>query len=329
MSIRYTIIDKIATIRVCCTKILPAVYGESLSYMEQIAKLAYKVNETITAVNGLNENIDALNDAVIEFGERLSDVEGEISGFEEAVNQRFNELETSINASVDAKLAEVDKTIDEVKAEQAQFEADVTNRINTLEHTLTTIINDELAYLNQLYASLAEDLRRYIEEKVEEAISDIPDLTTIYVIDPTNGKLEKVQDAINHMFYFELVEALTIDEYNRLELTVDELNDLMVDSIPRGFTIKEWITKAKLYLVKQLDIARVEFLAYPHSAVWDYLAGKKVWHDRNVDVNQMLIQIAGGYSCGELDNMDITMGDIADADISCIDFVIKANMLLA
>jgi len=328
MSVRYTIIDKIATIRVCCTKILPAVYGESLSYMEQIAKLAYKVNETITAVNGLNDNVDALNDAVIEFNERLSNVEGEIEGFEEAVNQRFNELETRVNANVDAKLDEVDKTIDEVKTEQSRFEADVNNRINNLEQTLTTIISDELAYLNQRYASLAEDLRKYVEEKVEEAISDIPDLTTIYVIDPTTGTLAKVQDAINNMFYFELNEALTIDEYNRLQLTIDELNDLMVNSIPRGFTIKEWLTKAKDLLVKQLDIARVDFLAYPHSAVWDYLAGKKVWHDRNVDINQMLIQIAGGYNCGELNSLNITMKDIEDAEITCINYVLNANSVL-
>lgn len=328
MSVRYTIIDKIASIRVCCTKILPAVYGESLSYMEAIANLCYKVNETINAVNGLNDNVDVLNDSVIELNNRLTAVEGEIDGFEQAVNQRFNELETSINASVDAKLAEVDKTISDIQAEQEQFEHDVTNRINNLEQTLTNIINDELAYLNQRYASLAEDLRKYVEEKVEEAISDIPDLTNIYVIDPTTGTLVKVQDAINNIFYFELIEALTIDEYNRLQLTVNELNDLMVDSIPRGFTIKEWLTRARYLLVKQLDIARVDFLAYPHSAVWDYLAGKKVWHDRNVDINQMLIQIAGGYSCGELNSLSISMQDIADAEISCINYVLNANAVL-
>ena len=335
MDVRYAIIDKISTIRVRCNKILPATYGESLSYMEAIAKLAYKVNETIVAVNGLNDNVDALNDAVIEFGTRLSAVEGEIDGFEQEVNNRFDQLEVQINASVDAKLAEVDTAIagidsklESVVEEQQRFENDVNSRITTLEHTLTNIINDELAYLNEMYSRLAGELRNYIEEKVDEAISDIPDLTNIYVIDPTTGILSKVNDAITNIFYFELVEALTIDEYNRLQLTVNELNDLMVDSIPRGFTIHEWLNRAKTWLVKQLDIARVEFLAYPHSAVWDYLAGKKVWHDRNVDINQMLVQISGGYSCGELDDMSITFGDIADADISCIDYVMKANMIL-
>ena len=102
----------------------------------------------------------------------------------------------------------------------------------------------------------------------------------------------------------------------------------MVDSIPRGFSIKEWLTRAREFLVKQLAIARVEFLAYPHSVVWDYLRGVKVWHDRNVDVNQMLIQASGCYSCGELNAQNISYGDIADAEISCFQYVMYANSLV-
>ena len=331
----YTYVDKICTIRLKLHKVLPAVYDESLSYLEGLSKLAYKLNEAIDATNALNDNVDVLNDSVTDLNERVTTVESEIDGFEQDVNDRFGQLEVQINASVDAKLAEVDTAIagidsklESVVDEQQKFENAVNSRITTLERTLTDIINEELAYLNAMYSRLADELRNYIEEKVEEAINSIPDLTNIYVIDPTTGILSKVNDAITNIFYFELVEALTIDEYNKLQLTVNELNDLMVDSVPRGFTIHEWLNRAKTWLVKQLDIARVEFLAYPHSAVWDYLAGKKVWHDRNVDINQMLVQISGGYSCGELGNASITFGDIADADIKCIDYVMKANMIL-
>ena len=311
----YVFVNKIASIRVFCHKVLPAVYDESLSYLEQLAKLAYKVDEVITATNALNDNVDVLNDAVIDYGNKLEAVEGEITGFEADIRASFANLEASINASVDAKLAEVDTKLDSVNTELAAFEAEITNRVNSLERTLTTIISEEIAALNALYASLADNLRKYVEDKVEEAISDIPDLTNIYVIDPTSGKLEKVQVAIDNIFYFQLDNALTIDEYNRLELTANELNGLMVNSIPRGFSIKEWLTRAREFLVKQLAIARVEFLAYPHSAVWDYLRGVKVWHDRNVDVNQMLIQASGCYSCGELNAQNISYGDIADASV--------------
>lgn len=324
----YVFVNKIASIRVFCHKVLPAVYDESLSYLEQLSKLAYKVNETIESVNALNDNVDTLNDAVIDFGNRLEAVEGEITGFEAEVRASFAALEASINASVDAKLAEVDDKFSDLSNQMMAFEKMITNRVDTLEATLTETLNDEIAALNALYASLASELRDYIEEKVNEAISDIPDLTNIYVIDPTTGNMEKVQTVINNMFDFFLDHAFTIDEYNRLALTVNELNDLMVDDIPRGFTIKEWLTKARELLVKQLDIVRVEFIAYPHSAVWDYLRGLKVWHDRNVDVNQMLIQTSGCYSCGELNSKNITMGNIRDAEISCFQYAMYANSLI-
>ena len=324
----YVFVNKIASIRLFCHKVLPAVYDESLSYLEQLAKLTYKVNETIESVNALNDNVDALNDAVTEFGKRLEVVEGEITGFEQEVRASFAALEASINASVDAKLAEVDDKFSDLSNQMLSFERLITTRVDTLEASLTETLNKEIATLNALYASLASELRLYVEQKVEEAISDIPDLTNIYVIDPTTGMLEKVQIVINNMFDFFLDHAFTIDEYNRLALTVNELNDLMVDDIPRGFTIKEWLTKARELLVKQLDIARIEFIAYPHSAVWDYLKGLKVWHDRNVDVNQMLIQASGCYSCGELGSVNITMGDIRDAEISCFQYAMYANSLI-
>lgn len=331
----YSTVDKLATIRVRCHKVLPAVYDESLSYLEQVCKLAYKVNETIESVNALNDNVDALNDAVTEFGTRLTTVEDEIDSFEEEMNDKFDTLEATINANVDSKLSEVDTAIGAIdsrlsnmQTELINFENVITNRVDSLETNLTNLINDELAYLNQMYSSLAVDLRNYIEVKVQEAISTIPDLTNIYVTDPTTGNTVKVQEAITNIFYYQLTEALTVDEYNAIGLTVNELNSLMVNSLPSGFSIITWLTKAKTLLVKQLDASRIDFLTYPHSIVRDYLGGDKVWHDRNVDINQMLIQIAGGYSCGELNTSNITFSDIQTANISCQEYALKANMLI-
>ena len=140
----YVFVNKIATIRVFCHKVLPAVYDESLSYLEQLAKLSYKMNETIESVNALNDNVDTLNDAVIDFGNRLETVEGEIAGFEAEVRESFANLEASINTSVDAKLAEVDIAIGEIDGkladvteEQRRFEIKITNRVNGLERDLT------------------------------------------------------------------------------------------------------------------------------------------------------------------------------------------------
>ena len=212
MNTRYAIIDRISAIRVRCNKILPATYGESLSYMEAIAKLAYKVNETIVAVNGLNDNVDGLNDSVINLDTRLTTVENTLSSFLDDIERQFQELTNEYDRKIDAKLAEVDAELVNVDNRVTALEQGIDRRFDELEaklnksiHELTMLVNGELHIINEMYVKFETDMKDYVEEKIREALSQIPDLTNIYVIDPTNGKLEKVQDAINNIFIFSAI----------------------------------------------------------------------------------------------------------------------------
>ena len=335
----YSIVNSIARVRILCHKVLPAVYDESLSYLEQLAKLAYKVNEVIDATNQLNENVDVLNDSVIDLNNRVTNVENQMAGFEAEMTQKFDELTATINANVDAKLNEVDVKIADidnrmdvieqnVDREMREFEALITSRINALEKELTDLVNDALAQIYSQYSVFEARMRDYVEEEIQKALEQIPDLTNIYVIDPTTGKLEKVQTAIRNIFEFSAYYALTVDEFNKLGLSINELNSLMVNGIPRGLTIYEWLRSAKKILLMQIenDVAR-EF-SYPHSFVNDYLDGSLVWHDRNVDVNQMLIAAGGCYSCDELVTMAFTVDEIVGFAITCQQFVLRANSLM-
>ena len=335
MSVRYTIIDKIATIRVCCNKILPTTYGESLSYMEQIAKVAYKLDEVINATNGLNDNVDALNDAVIEFGDRLFKVENEIDGFENEVNQRFNQLEVNVNKNVDKKLHEVDVAIDgindhleAIEQQQRDFEISVTSRITNLETSLLKIVNDEIAYLNELYQIFETDMRGYVDEQIQRIIDSIPDLTNVNVVDPTTGETVKIQIALNNIFIYSSHFAFTVDEYNKLNLTANDLTDITVNSIPRGLTIYEWLSKGKQILLTWVEPSIAKFFAYPHSIVKQFLTGEDVWHDVNVNVNQQLIAVSGGYSCDELNTMMFTCDEVNAFGISCYEFIMRANSIM-
>lgn len=342
MNTRYAIIDRISAIRVRCNKILPATYGESLSYMEAIAKLAYKVNETIEAVNGLNDNVDALNDSVLNLNTRITNVENTLSSFLDDIEKQFEEITKEYDRKIDAKLGEVDVKLAEVDAELVNVDARVTaleqgidkrfdeleEKLNRSIHELTILVNEELHVINEMYVKFEADMRDYVEEKIREALSQIPDLTNIYVIDPTTGKLEKVQDVINNIFMFSAHFAFTVDELNELDLTIDETNDIMVKSIPRGMTIYEWLSSAKKILVTQVAPAIAEKFAYPHSFVFDYLSGNKVWHDRNVDVNQQLIASSGCYSCDELVTMAFTCDEIIAFDISYFNYNMRANKLM-
>lgn len=324
----YISVQKIAQVRLLCRKVLPAVYDESLSYLESICKLTYKVNETIDSVNALNDNVSVLNDSVTELNARVEAVENEISGFEQQITAQFNQLSIDLNAEVDAKLAEVDGKFANLEQQMIAFENSVREQLTSLERDLRAILDAEIRKINEMYETFEDDMKWYIYEEIQKALKDIPDLTNIYVVDPTTGRLSKVQVAINNIFTFSAYNAFTIDEFNALEMTINQMNNIMVKSIPRGLTIYEWLRDAKRILLTQVEPKKADAFAYPHTFVRDYLNGNVVWHDRNVDINQQLIASSGCYSCDELVTMAFTVNEIIGFNISCYQFIMRANSLM-
>lgn len=329
------IVDKITHIRLLCKKVLPAVYDESLSYMEGLAKLTFKLNETITSVNALNDNVDTLNDSVIDLNNRVTNVENTLATTLDNLQKELDAAIADNNAKVDAKLAEVDAELVNVDARVTALEQGIDDRFNELEarinkaiRDLTVLVQEELNLINDVYAKFEQDMKDYVEEEIRKALENIPDLTNIYVIDPTTGKLSKVQVAINNIFIFSAYNAFTVDEWNELGMNISEANSIMVKSIPRGLTIYEWLRDAKRILLTQVLPSVAEKFAYPHTFVFDYLGGAKIWHDRNVDINQQLIAASGCYCCDELVTMGFNCDEIIGFNLTYFDYVMRANKLM-
>ena len=119
-------------------------------------------------------------------------------------------------------------------------------------------------------------------------------------------------------------------EKNRL-IGVPILSELSkVRELVKTENLKQKLSKGEQYVAKRLGLlnAETEYVLERFQVEAPSLLSNVKLKVSNVDINQMLVQISGGYSCGELDDMSITFGDIADANIECIDYVMKANMLL-
>lgn len=335
----YISVDKIAVIRLKLHKVLPAVYDESLSYLEGLSKLSYKLNETIGAVNALNDNVDTLNYSVVELNDRVTAVEGEIDGFEAEITQRIAELETSLTSKIDTaidgmeaevneKLGEVDTKLNDMDARIEDMEQYVQETVTQLTEDFRAIITAEIARINELYLSFEGEMRQYVIDTVNELIQNIPDLTNIYVISPASGQLVKVQVAINEIFDFSLYNALTCDEYNSFEFSCDDVNSLMVNSIPRGFTVREWLHDAKQLLMKIMPVEKIEKWLQPNSVVFGYLSGLKDYLYKNVDLNATMWEWAGTFTCNELVTLGKSCDEIIAYDISCADYMLKGNTIM-
>lgn len=335
----YISVDKIAVIRLKLHKVLPAVYDESLSYLEGLSKLSYKLNETIGAVNALNDNVDTLNDSVVELNDRVTAVEGEIDGFEAEITQRIAELETSLTSKIDTaidgmeaevneKLGEVDTKLNDMDARIEDMEQYVQETVTQLTEDFRAIITAEIARINELYLSFEGEMRQYVIDTVNELIQNIPDLTNIYVISPASGQLVKVQVAINEIFDFSLYNALTCDEYNSFSFSCDDVNSLMVNSMPRGFTVREWLHDAKQLLMKIMPVEKIEKWLQPNSVVFGYLSGVKDYLYKNVDLNATMWEWAGTFTCNELVTLGKSCDEIIAYDISCADYMLKGNTIM-
>lgn len=335
----YLIVDKIAKVRVLCHKVLPAVYDESLSYLEQISKLAYKLNETIDGVNALNDNVDVLNDSVTDLNNRVEAVEGEISGFEAEVNRRVDELEIALTAKidnavvlmeekVDEKLSTVDVKIDEIDARVNELDEYVHSTIDTITRDVMILVNTEIQRIQELYSSFEDDMKQYVEDKVAEVIAQIPDLTNIYVNSPASGRLVKVQVALDEVFDFHLYNALSCDEYNTLELTCNKLNTLVVNHVKRGFTVRERLHDAKRLLMEQVPVEKVVKWVHPHSIVRNVLTGALDWLDRNVEINTDMWACSGCFSCDEINLNAFTCDELNEFGITCYYYNMMANAIM-
>ena len=328
----YTSVDKIANIRLQLHKVLPAVYDESLSYLEGLAKLTFKVNETINSVNALNDNVETLNDSVTDLNNRVTAVEGEIDGFEKEITKRIATLEWQLTQNIDKAVedmkAEVNSSIVDLDERMTALEDYVNSTIGNLVKETEQLVKDELDKIQALYDSLEEEMKLYVQDTVNQLIQDIPDLTNIYVRDPSTGEVVKVQEALNNVYEKSLTKALTVDEFNELALTCNQLNDIIVDGVPRGMTCSEWLTKAKEILVDYVPMEIAAKWVDKHLVTRGITTGELCWLNDNIEFNTNMLIWCSTYTALELSQLGLTVDEIIAANVSCEDYIMRGNSLL-
>lgn len=91
--------------RYWCQKVLPAVYGDELSYYEVLCKVRDKLNDTINILNQQGENVNGLITLYNELNARVTALENEVDDIK---NGKYVELYLdSIIAWIDANLQQL------------------------------------------------------------------------------------------------------------------------------------------------------------------------------------------------------------------------------
>lgn len=282
-----------------CHKILPLVYDESLSYYEVLCKCVASLNEVIDTTNQLNDNVTDLNSRTNALTDKVNEIAEEINGFEAEINGKFDELVVRIEAELGEKFEDYDRQFAELKADtQAELLALEQEMRDFMDFTfpqfeaqIRQLVGEQLALIDQRFDSLEDDLKGYIYTELQKILEQIPE--HVWVLDPTTGEYEDIQTVFNNFYNVLRYWALTADEFDALGMTVDEIDHIVVNGIPRGLTCLEWDMYAKLFINVDKD----------KDKVGSYLTGELVELEDNVNINNMLLKESGCYECGEFDEV--------------------------
>lgn len=193
-------------------KVLPLVYDDSLSYIEVLSKFGDKLNEVIAIVNYqgdgiygyIKEQLDIYQKAwQAELQTAMQEMSQQISNNNQIINQRIDTLTNDLNGQLTTFEGTVNQKLEDQSAAIAAMEAKVTRQIATV---------------TALIANTDKANRDWTLQQIDAAIANLPD-DLPPVVDPTDGKLESVQIALNHMWDAMRENALTAQEYDDLELT--------------------------------------------------------------------------------------------------------------
>ena len=220
---------------------LPAVYDDSLSYLEQTQKLYYTVKELVDYVNNFDTSVLADANAY---------TDGKVNGLRTEIYLKYDgmfvNIEQELKAEIDAVDTKYQNITDSMKADYLQKIQEVYVAIQGLNTDIANLyqnftkfkilVNNEL---NSMYGELTD----YIDEHISE-------LTQLYVFNPVDGAFTPIQKVVDDLFEYSRGCSLTAQEYDNLRLTASEYDNMRIKA-------KDYIVKARFLFLDRMYLSMI------------------------------------------------------------------------
>lgn len=165
--------------------VLPLVYDDALSYIEQLGRVTKKINEVIDAMNDLE--LDVL-------GKANAYTDAKVAGFQ---------------IQVDQIIAEFNRIVAEIEADNTEFKQEVNDKIDELER--------EVDYFNQALVATTNAINQRTDTAIaqnnEALLAQMRTyLANILVINFITGEEMSIQAMFDFLCKYHLDDALTYTE---------------------------------------------------------------------------------------------------------------------
>lgn len=165
--------------------VLPLVYDDALSYIEQLGRVTKKINEVIDSMNGLEVNI-------LEQANAYTDAK--VAGF---------------SLQVDEIIREFNRVVALIEEDNTQFKQEVQDKIDELEN--------EIDYFNQALVATTNAINARTDTAIaqnnEALLAQMRTyLANILVINFITGEEMSIQEMFDFLCKYHLTDALTYTE---------------------------------------------------------------------------------------------------------------------
>lgn len=223
-------------------KVLPTSYDDSLTYLEELGQLQYKINECIDAIDDVLEQWSTIQDDF------------------EALRTQVTELQTKVDTLEVELKAYIDTYMEETKSELTEmistFKTEIREQMSELTEELTSeitefenTVNGQLVDIRNTVQSMASNLTHYIDNKIEilelkhdadiATLNDrIDNIVLEYppILNPTNGLYEDINTVIEDVYSLARTEAITCTEFDNLVITCNGYDDMEITA--NNFDVK-------------------------------------------------------------------------------------------
>lgn len=223
------------------TPILPTVFSESLSYLEQLSQFAKKLNELIKNFNNFaGEYENYVQEQLKPYQSQLNDLQDRLNTVVQEINNNFDVFKLEVNEKVNAQNEAIDKLradtnekIDDYKTEifdklsktQQEIYTHVEAELLRLKTDITTQVSLQLSFLRRLIDQHDKQVLSIVDAKLVEFLGKIPTGTQL-VINPTSGAIDTLQQTLYDMYDYYRTEGLTAQEYDEQQLTAEAYDSL-------------------------------------------------------------------------------------------------------
>ena len=219
------------------TPILPTVFSDTLSYMEQLSAFSKKLNELITSYNKFSgEYENFVKEQLAPYQSQLDNLDKRLNSVVKEINDNFDAFKVDVSARIDAQNASIEQLRTDVNAKIDDYKADIYAKLSETEKEiyahvesellrlktdLTTQVTIQLQFLRRLIDLHDANVKTWLEGRLSEFLSEIP-RGQVIVTNPTNGTLDSLQQTLFDMYDYYRTDGLTAQEYDNLQLTASE-----------------------------------------------------------------------------------------------------------